>query len=135
MTPEDGKSERNFAEQESRWSAAWRESPPSLVEVRNVDTNSKFYNLVEFPYPSAEGLHVGHVYTYCGADTLGRYMTMRGLRVIQPMGFDSFGIHTENYALKINEDPKTVTDRAILNYQHSLNGLALIGHGNSSAYR
>jgi leucyl-tRNA synthetase len=88
--------------------------------VETADTALKYYNLVEFPYPSAEGLHVGHVYTYCGADTLGRYMTMHGRQVMQPMGFDSFGIHTENYAIKINEDPKIVTDRTTVNYRRQL---------------
>ena len=64
-----------------------------------------FVNLVEFPYPSAEGLHVGHVFRYSGVDAYGRYMRMRGRQVFQPIGFDAFGIHTENYALKVERAP------------------------------
>ena len=99
-------------EQESRWLRRWLANPPAKFDVSGADPARKFYNLVEFPYPSAEGLHVGHVYTYCGADALGRYLTMNGRQVLQPIGFDSFGIHTENFAIKINEHPKTVTDLA-----------------------
>src|SRR5262245_34540051 len=85
---------------EPRWQARWAEEHRYEVDVERVPREQKFYNLMEFPYPSAEGLHVGHVYTYCGADTHGRYLRMTGRTVFQPMGFDSFGIHTENFALK-----------------------------------
>ncbi len=78
---------------------------------------------MEFPYPSAEGLHVGHAYTYCGADTYGRYQRMRGHKVFQPIGFDSFGIHTENYALRIGENPATLTGRTIARYRGQLQRL------------
>jgi leucyl-tRNA synthetase len=105
---------------ESRWLQAWLARPPAEFDVTGADPALKFYNLVEFPYPSAEGLHVGHVYTYCGADALGRYMTMNGRQVLQPMGFDCFGIHTENFAIKINEHPKTVTDRTTAHYRRQL---------------
>jgi leucyl-tRNA synthetase len=91
---------------ESRWLQAWLARPPAKFDVMGADPALKFYNLVEFPHPSAEGLHVGHVYTYCGADALGRYMTMNGRQVLQPMGFDSFGIHTENFAIKITNTRK-----------------------------
>lgn len=106
-------------EYEPRWRERWREDglfEPDLARP----TDAKFYNLVEFPYPSAEGLHVGHVYTYCGADTFGRYQRMRGRNVFQPIGFDSFGIHTENYALKVGERPDTLTARTIANYRRQL---------------
>lgn len=110
----------DFREIEAKWRARWADNPPAHFDLAAVDPQTKFYNLVEFPYPSAEGLHVGHVYTYCGADALGRYLTMNGRTVFQPMGWDSFGIHTENYALKINENPHKVTDRATLNYKLQL---------------
>ncbi len=110
----------DFHTAESRWRQAWLDNPPAAFDVRRADPSRKFYNLVEFPYPSAEGLHVGHAYTYCGADTLGRYMSMNGRQVLQPMGFDSFGIHTENFAIKINEHPKSVTDRTTANYRRQL---------------
>lgn len=105
---------------EAKWRANWAADPPARFDLGAFDPEKKFYNLVEFPYPSAEGLHVGHVYTYCGADALGRYLTMKGRSVFQPMGWDSFGIHTENYALKINENPRKVTERATVNYKRQL---------------
>ena len=99
---------------EVRWQDRWGREPPA---PRGTEA---FYNLVEFPYPSAEGLHVGHVLTYCGADVVGRYQRIRGRAVFQPMGFDSFGIHTENYALKVGEHPATLTARTIANYVRQL---------------
>ena len=110
-------------EVETRWQARWDEDGHGEVDLDAIDHAAKFYNLVEFPYPSAEGLHVGHVYTYCGADTFGRYMRMRGKQVFQPMGFDSFGIHTENYALRVGENPKTLTARTVANYRRQLRRL------------
>jgi leucyl-tRNA synthetase len=112
-----------LVEREEHWRRRWLEDPPFSFAVDSVPAGEKFYNLVEFPYPSAEGLHVGHVYTYCGADTLGRYRRMRGRKVFQPMGFDSFGIHTENYALRVGENPKTLTARTIANYRRQLRRL------------
>jgi leucyl-tRNA synthetase len=120
MTPTGEPTVYDFHAQESRWLPAWLERPPAKFDVATADPTKTFYNLVEFPYPSAEGLHVGHVYTYCGADALGRYMTMNGRQVLQPMGFDAFGIHTENFAIKINEHPKKVTDRTTANYRRQL---------------
>jgi leucyl-tRNA synthetase len=110
----------DFRERESKWGQAWLDRPPTRFNVGTADPQRKFYNLVEFPYPSAEGLHVGHVYTYCGADALGRYQSMNGRQTLQPMGFDSFGIHTENFAIKINEHPRSVTDRTTANYRRQL---------------
>jgi leucyl-tRNA synthetase len=108
---------------EARWQARWEADGVHEVDVGGVRAETKFYNLVEFPYPSAEGLHVGHAYTYSGADTFGRYMRMRGWDVFQPMGFDSFGIHTENYALKVGENPRSLTARTVDNYRRQLRGL------------
>jgi leucyl-tRNA synthetase len=110
----------DFQAFEAKWRAHWREHPPAHFDLQAIDPSTTFYNLVEFPYPSAEGLHVGNVFTYCGADTLGRYLTMNGRAVYQPIGWDSFGIHTENYALKIGENPRTVTDRTTAAYKRQL---------------
>jgi len=108
-------------EYEPRWRERWRKD--RLFDADLDRPASKFYNLVEFPYPSAEGLHVGHVYTYCGADTYGRFQRMRGRHVFQPIGFDSFGIHTENFALKVGENPTNLTVRTIENYRRQLGRL------------
>jgi leucyl-tRNA synthetase len=110
----------DFRSVEETWRRRWREQPPAQFDLADFDPDKAFYNLVEFPYPSAEGLHVGHVYTYCGADALGRYLTMNGRQVFQPIGWDSFGIHAENYALKISENPRSVTDRTTRNYKRQM---------------
>jgi leucyl-tRNA synthetase len=111
------------SEIEPTWRARWATDRLSEIDVERVARDRKFYNLVEFPYPSAEGLHVGHAYTYSGADTYGRFLRMQGREVFQPIGFDSFGIHTENYALKAGEHPKTLTQRTIVNYRRQLGAL------------
>src|SRR6266542_3582880 len=108
------------SEIEPTWQARWATDRLFEVDVDRVAGDRKFYNLVEFPYPSAEGLHVGHAYTYSGADTYGRYLRMRGRDVFQPIGFDSFGIHTENYALRVGEHPRILTERTIANYRRQL---------------
>ncbi len=72
-----------------------------------------YYNLMMFPYPSAEGLHVGNVYAYVGSDIHGRMMAMRGYDVFEPMGFDAFGIHSENFAIKRGEHPARLTARNV----------------------
>ena len=108
---------------QSRWQARWAADRLDEVDTARVDRADKFYNLVEFPYPSSEGLHVGHAYTYCGADTYGRWLRMRGRTVFQPIGFDSFGIHTENYALRAGQHPKPLTARTIGRYREQLRRL------------
>ena len=123
MTTAKGDPQYDASEMESRWRARWVADRLSEIDVERVAPDRKFYNLVEFPYPSAEGLHVGHTYTYAGADTYGRYLRMRGAEVFQPIGFDSFGIQTENYALRIGEHPRTLTERTIVNYRRQLASL------------
>jgi leucyl-tRNA synthetase len=83
-------------EVQARWQARWARDRLDELDLERVPADQKHYNLVEFPYPSAEGLHVGHAYTYAGADTYGRYRRMRGRKVFQPIGFDTLGVHTEN---------------------------------------
>ncbi len=102
---------------EEKWNRRWEETGIYRVDLANAAR--PFYNLMEFPYPSGEGLHVGHVYTYCGADTYGRYMKMQGYDVFQPMGFDSFGIHSENYALKIGVNPMVLTDQTVVRFRET----------------
>jgi leucyl-tRNA synthetase len=105
---------------EQRWRARWAADPPWRVDLATSRSQALVYNLVEFPYPSAEGLHVGHAYTYSGADTYGRYLRMRGAPVFQPIGFDAFGIHTENYALKVGRHPMELTRQTIEDYRGQL---------------
>ena len=79
-----------------------------------------FYNLMMFPYPSAEGLHVGNIYAFTGADVHGRYQRLTGKNVFEPIGFDAFGIHSENFALKQGVNPMDLTPRNVANFTRQL---------------
>ena len=84
---------------EAKWRQEWEERG---YHEPDLDAAARpYYNLMMFPYPSAEGLHVGNVYAFTGADIHGRYKRMCGYDVFEPMGFDAFGIHSENYAIKV----------------------------------
>jgi len=108
-------------EVEARWRARWEAAGTGLIaDLDAVEPADLFYNLVEFPYPSAEGLHVGHVFKYSGADAFGRYQRMHGKQVFQPIGFDAFGIHTENFALKVDQHPRLLTGRTVENFRAQL---------------
>jgi leucyl-tRNA synthetase len=100
---------------EPKWQRRWEETRLYQVDLDAAD--QPFYNLMEFPYPSGEGLHVGHFYTYSGADTFGRYRRMLGHDVFQPMGWDAFGINAENYALQIGENPARVIPRNVRRFR------------------
>jgi leucyl-tRNA synthetase len=108
---------------EARWRDRWQRERVGHVDLDSVESDRVFYNLVEFPYPSAEGLHVGHVFRYVGVDAFGRYQRMCGRRVFQPIGFDAFGIHSENYALKVDEHPQTLTERTTARYRQQLSSI------------
>lgn len=100
---------------EGRWRQRWAET---AIYRADLDHAARpFYNLMEFPYPSGEGLHVGHVYTYCGADTFGRLRRMQGFDVFQPIGFDAFGIHSENYAIKQGVHPSALVPASIRRFR------------------
>jgi leucyl-tRNA synthetase len=105
---------------EAKWRRRWEEAGLYQLDLDDTDPARLFYNLVEFPYPSAEGLHVGHIFKYSGADAYGRYQRMSGKAVFQPIGFDAFGIHTENFALKAGEHPMVLTARTTANFRSQL---------------
>ena len=89
---------------EAKWQAEWeRRGTNAWTEEQLRNAENPYYNLMMFPYPSAEGLHIGNLYAYTGADVNGRYWRLMGRDVFQPMGFDAFGIHSENYALKVGK--------------------------------
>ena len=114
----------NHKSREKYWRERWFKEKiytPDINESKNT-----FYNLWMFPYPSAEGVHVGTIFSSTGSDVFGRYMRMKGFQIFQPIGFDSFGIHSENYAIKINEKPKIFVRRAVKNYA---NQFKMVGHG------
>ena len=95
---------------EAKWQARWAERGTNEPDLDQAPR--PFYNLMMFPYPSAEGLHVGNCFAFTGADVYGRFKRLRGHSVFEPMGFDAFGIHSENFAIKLGipmygADPKT----------------------------
>jgi leucyl-tRNA synthetase len=120
-----GRERYNAPEIEPKWQQRWEETGLYRTDLALTEGKPKFYNLMEFPYPSAEGLHIGHTYTYGGADANGRFQRMRGYNVFEPMGFDAFGIHSENYALKLNINPMQLTARTTRRYRYDQ--LARIG--------
>ncbi len=109
---------------ENKWQKKWLEVKTYSPNFQS--DNKFFYNLWMFPYPSAEGLHAGHAFASTGSDVYGRYMRMNGAEVFQPIGYDSFGIHSENYAIKINQNPKEVVKRTTKHYEEQMKSL---GHG------
>ncbi len=82
----------------------------------------KYYALVEFPYPSGQGLHVGHPRPYTALDIVARKRRMQGYNVLYPMGWDAFGLPTENYAIQNHIHPKIVTERSIRRIRRIING-------------
>ncbi len=106
---------------EQKWQEAWeRDGTNTLTADELRSAESPFYNLMMFPYPSAEGLHVGNIYAFTGADIHGRYKRMTGHTVFQPMGFDAFGIHSENFALKVGTHPMELIPRNVANFTRQL---------------
>src|SRR3989344_537493 len=92
------------SEIEPGWQKKWEQDG---IYSPDLDTaKDPFYNLMMFPYPSAEGLHVGNMYAFCGSDIYGRAKRMQGYDVFEPIGLDGFGSHSENYAIKIGRHPK-----------------------------
>jgi leucyl-tRNA synthetase len=96
---------------ERHWQAEWRRS--GIYQADLADAKLPFYNLMMFPYPSAEGLHVGNMYSFTGADIYGRFRAMQGQDVFEPMGFDAFGIHSENYAIQRGINPRLLTAESV----------------------
>ncbi len=97
------KTTNDFHQIESKWQAWWNRVQ---LNTTNIEGSKKpYYNLMMFPYPSAEGLHVGNMYAFTGSDVYGRFKRMQGFDVFEPIGLDGFGIHSENYALKIGRHP------------------------------
>lgn len=89
---------------EKKWQEKWIKAKTFSPDVTRA--KKPFYNLMMFPYPSAEGLHVGNMYAFTGADVYGRFQRMNGYDVFEPIGLDGFGIHSENYAIKVGRHPK-----------------------------
>ncbi|MEK9148311.1 MAG: class I tRNA ligase family protein, partial [Patescibacteria group bacterium] len=115
---------------EKKWQERWREKkiyePNLTLRQARGKARPKFYNLMMFPYPSAEGLHVGNMYAFTGADIYGRFKRMQGHDVFEPIGLDGFGIHSENYSLSIGKHP---ADQAKISEERFYRQLEIIGNG------
>ena len=106
---------------EKKWQKIWDEE--KAFKTENDYTKPKFYALVEFPYPSGQGLHVGHPRPYTALDIVARKRRMQGYNVLYPMGWDAFGLPTENYAIKNQIHPKVVTEHNVAHFKNQLHSL------------
>jgi leucyl-tRNA synthetase len=106
---------------EAKWQRIWEERGTNRFSREELrDASDPYYNLMMFPYPSAEGLHVGNIYAFTGADVHGRFRRLQGKNVFEPIGFDAFGIHSENFALKVGVHPMDLIPRNIANFTRQL---------------
>ena len=108
----------NFRHIEQKWQNAWEEA--GIFEAQDNSDKPKFYGLVEFPYPSGAGMHVGHIKAYSGLEIVARKRRMQGYNVLFPIGFDAFGLPAENYAINTNTHPRVVTDQNIKHFSEQL---------------
>ena len=108
----------DFSSIEKKWQKKWEDA--HVFEAENDFSKPKFYALIEFPYPSGAGMHVGHIKAYSGLEVVSRKRRMQGYNVLFPIGFDAFGLPTENYAIKTGIHPREVTDRNIEKFTSQL---------------
>ena len=113
----------NYKNIEPKWQRIWDEKNP--FAAKQDYTLPKYYTLVEFPYPSGQGLHVGHPRPYTALDIVSRKKRMQGFNVLFPMGWDAFGLPTENYAIKNKIHPKIVTEKNVARFKSQLKALGL----------
>ncbi len=108
----------DFSAIEKKWQDKWEEA--GIFHAEDDCSKPKFYGLVEFPYPSGAGMHVGHIKAYSGLEVISRKRRMQGYNVLFPMGFDAYGLPTENYAIKTGIHPRQVTDQNIAKFTSQL---------------
>ncbi|MCF6359720.1 MAG: leucine--tRNA ligase [Cyclobacteriaceae bacterium] len=114
-------SDYNFKEIESKWQQIWSDSQVYKAEIDKK--KPKFYALDMFPYPSGSGLHVGHPLGYIATDIVSRFKRLKGFNVLHPMGFDSFGLPAEQYAIQTGQHPAVTTEENIKRYKYQLKNL------------
>ena len=112
----------NFKSIEKKWQEYWEKNKTYKTEINN---KPKYYVMDMFPYPSGSGLHVGHPLGYIASDIISRFKKLKGYNVLHPMGFDSFGLPAEQYAIKTGKHPKETTENNILKFKEQLNQLGL----------
>lgn len=116
----------DYARIEKKWQQWWQEK--HVYDIDLTKARKPFYNLVMFPYPSGEALHIGHWYNYGGIDTYGRFLKMQGYDVFQPMGFDAFGLPAENFAIKHGVPPAESTEKNIKKMREQIKALGGMFH-------
>ena len=107
-----------YAKIEPKWQKRWADA--RAFAAKDNSDKPKFYGLVEFPYPSGSGMHVGHIKAYSGLEVISRKRRMQGYNVLFPIGFDAFGLPTENTAIKEGIHPRAVTERNIAKFTQQL---------------
>src|SRR5699024_1012431 len=106
---------------EKKWQDIWDEK--EVFKTSEDKTKPKFYALIEFPYPSGQGLHVGHPRPYTALDVVSRKRRFQGYNVLYPMGWDAFGLPTENFAIQHKIHPKTVTENNVAKFKEQLKSI------------
>ena len=113
----------NFKEIEKKWQEKWDKE--GTFYAKNDYTKKKWYGLIEFPYPSGQGLHVGHPRSFTALDIVARKRRLQGYNVLYPIGWDAFGLPAENYAIKTNVHPKITTEKNIAHFKEQLKSLGI----------
>ncbi|MCR4661999.1 MAG: leucine--tRNA ligase [Clostridia bacterium] len=108
----------DFTKIEKKWQDYWYNN--DVFHAVEDKTKEKFYGLIEFPYPSGVGMHVGHIRAYTGMEVVSRMKRLQGYNVLFPIGYDAFGLPTENYAMKVHRHPREITDENIKNFEKQL---------------
>ena len=109
---------------ERKWRAHWESEGTNVTDLQGGAR--PFYALMMFPYPSAEGLHVGNLFAFTGNDIYGRFQRLQGHTVFEPFGYDAFGIHSENYAIKVGIHPAELIPRNIDNFRRQVKRAGLM---------
>jgi len=108
----------NWTEIERKWQDTWKSSGIYKVDIDS--SKPKYYVLDMFPYPSGAGLHVGHPLGYIASDIFARYKRLKGFNVLHPMGYDAFGLPTEQYAIQTGQHPQVTTEKNVARYREQL---------------
>ena len=113
----------DFSKIEKKWQKIWAQNNFKLWQATDFSKKKKYYVLDMFPYPSGEGLHVGHVEGYTATDIYSRFLRLNNFNVLHPMGWDAFGLPTENYAIKTKTHPEIITKKSIKKFKNKMQAL------------
>ena len=114
----------DYKNEEKKWNEYWEKNQTFKTDVYDF-SKPKFYCLDMFPYPSGEGLHMGHLFGYTASDALSRFKRLQGYNVLHPMGYDAFGLPAEQYAIKTGNHPNGFTQKNIANFRSQMKKIGL----------